>query len=82
MIRIIFRFIITFVAVVGSVWGFMEGYTYFTGDDLKNRIGDYWFILLYGLPFVISSVYVFCHQEEALPVGSLRQCAQYNVCTM
>lgn len=56
----ILKFVMIYIIQVGSIWGFMEGYTYFNGDHLKKILGPYW-ILLYGLPAVVALIAAVLH---------------------
>lgn len=47
-------FIGSYVTIVGALWGLLEAYTYFTGDELKKILGAYWLLILYGLPIIIA----------------------------
>jgi len=40
---------------VGSIWGFLEAYTYFRGNSLKKALGPYW-VLIYSLPLLVAFV--------------------------
>ena len=53
--KIIFKFMGIYIVQVGTIWGFVEGYTYFRGDHLRNLLGPYW-ILLYGVPALIALI--------------------------
>ena len=53
--KTIFKFMGIYIVQVGTIWGFVEGYTYFKGDHLKNLLGPYW-ILLYGVPALIALI--------------------------
>jgi ribokinase len=47
-------FIGSYITIVGALWGLLEAYTYFTGDKLKQILGAYWLLILYGVPVVIA----------------------------
>lgn len=51
----IIKFFAIYIIQVGSIWGFVEGYTYFRGDHLKKLLGPYW-VILYGLPAIIALI--------------------------
>ena len=42
------KFFALYIVQVGTLWGLLEGYTYFMGDALKNLLGSFW-ILIYGI---------------------------------
>ena len=44
-----------YIALVTGVWGFIEAYSYFQGDGLKNAIGPNW-VFIYLLPLPIAFV--------------------------
>lgn len=54
--------IIIYIVQVGSLWGLLEGYTYFKDDALKEFIGPYW-ILIYILPF-ISTAFIILRESR------------------
>ena len=41
------------MTIVTGLWGFVEAYTYFQGDSLKNAIGSYW-IGIYLIPLPVA----------------------------
>ena len=42
-----------YLTIVVGLWGFIEAFTYFKGEQLKMSLGDYW-ISFYGVPVVIA----------------------------
>lgn len=42
------------MALIASVWGVFEAYTYFKGDQLKRMLGVYWWAIFYVFPLFIS----------------------------
>jgi uncharacterized protein YjbI with pentapeptide repeats len=55
-LRSVIQLFIIYIAQVTTIWGLVEGYTYFKGNYLKELVGPYR-ILLYILP-LISTIYV------------------------
>jgi tetratricopeptide (TPR) repeat protein len=51
-----------FAAAYGSavmaLWGLVEAYTYFTGNDLREFLDGYWWWLFYGIPLIPGLVVV------------------------
>lgn len=47
--------ILSYIGLVIGVWGFVEPYTYFQEDKLKNAVGPYW-IAIYLLPIPIAYI--------------------------
>ena len=58
-IRFLLAFIVTYTATVGTVWGLLEAYTYFTGDELRKILGGYWVLVMYGAPIPIALLVTF-----------------------
>ncbi len=46
----------TYIALVGSIWGFTEAYTYFTDNRLRVILGNYWMLVFFGCPFLVALV--------------------------
>jgi tetratricopeptide (TPR) repeat protein len=46
--------IITYVTIAGAVWGIVEAYTYFEGEQLRLWLGGYWPWIFLGLPALIA----------------------------
>lgn len=51
-----------YILQVGALWGLIEGYTYFKGDNLKTILGSYW-IMIYIIP-IISTIYVLYNKTR------------------
>ena len=51
-------FLVSYLALVAGIWGFVEASTYFTGDYLKQQLGSNWWVLYYVLPLFIAFVVV------------------------
>lgn len=64
------RFWITFIAsysaIVGAVWGFLEAYTYFKDEELKQILGPYW-LLIYSVPIIIALCTAFLNIKVHRP---------------
>ncbi len=43
------KFLGLYIVQAGTLWGLLDGYTYFKGDALKDFLGPYW-ILIYVIP--------------------------------
>ncbi|MBN2443612.1 MAG: hypothetical protein JXJ04_19790 [Spirochaetales bacterium] len=56
-IKTVIRFICTYGIQVGALWSFLEGYTYFKNNVLKNFLGSFW-ILIYIIPLVTTTIYI------------------------
>lgn len=41
----------SYFTFVAGIWGFLEAYTYFRGDYLREIVGSYW-IFIYSLPLL------------------------------
>jgi hypothetical protein len=54
-IKKLLQFLAFYIVQAGTLWGLLDGYTYFKGDDLKNSLGSYW-VLIYILP-VFTAAY-------------------------
>ena len=46
-------FFTVYLAIVAGIWGFLEAYTYFEGDSLRELLGPYW-LAIYGLPLFFA----------------------------
>jgi hypothetical protein len=55
--KIALQTIISYIAQVGLIWGFLEAYTYFKDDSLRNALGNYW-VLIYFFPILTSFAFV------------------------
>lgn len=67
-------FITTYIALVGGIWGFMEAYTYFRGDALKQLLGSSWWLLYYVIPALIAfSSATLRHARGEAPAEQLEQ---------
>ena len=53
---------ISYIALVTGTWGFLEAYTYFQGDYLKNMIGPYW-VSIYLIPLPIALIVGFIRSK-------------------
>jgi Dynamin family len=53
-IRFGIAFIGTYIASLGGLWTLLEVYIQFTGDELKQILGAYWALVLYGSPILIA----------------------------
>lgn len=51
------KFLTLYIVQVGTLWGLLEGYSYFMGDALKNLLGSFW-ILIYIIP-LFTTLYIF-----------------------
>lgn len=51
-----------YILQVGALWGLLEGYTYFQGEDLKTIFGSYW-IMIYIIP-IFSTIYVLYNKTR------------------
>ncbi len=49
-------FLVSYIALVTGVWGFVEASTYFAGDYVKQLLGANWWVLYYVLPLFIAFV--------------------------
>jgi len=58
MIRFLRRLFEGYVGTVVAIWGFLEAYTYFRGDHLKQVLGPHW-LLVYSLPILPALVLAF-----------------------
>jgi len=47
-------FFTVYLTLVAGIWGFVEAYTYFESDSLKQLLGSNWWILYYLLPLFIA----------------------------
>lgn len=47
-------FFTAYIALVAGIWGFVEAYTYFESDSLKQLLGSNWWIYYYLLPLFIA----------------------------
>lgn len=56
-VKIIFEIFISYIIQVGTLWGLLEGYTYFKGDALKTFLQGYW-VLIYIIPIFTTIAYV------------------------
>ena len=45
----VLKFFGLYIIQAGTLWGLLDGYTYFKGDALKNFLGPYW-LLIYIIP--------------------------------
>jgi hypothetical protein len=52
-----------YIAMVGVIWGFLEGFTYFQGDTLKHFVGKYW-LLMYIAPILPTTLMHFTHSNK------------------
>jgi len=43
----------SYITIIAGIWGFLEAYTYFKDNQLKELLGPYWFVL-YGVPVLIA----------------------------
>jgi hypothetical protein len=53
------KFVALYIVQAGTLWGLLDGYTYFKGDDLKNFLGSYW-VLIYIIP-LFTTAYIMAH---------------------
>lgn len=60
--EMIVKIIIVYIVQVGSLWGLLEGYTYFTDDSLKMFLGSFW-IALYIVPIITTALYFLSQQK-------------------
>lgn len=51
VLKFIIFFVGTYIAAVAGLWGVVELYTYFRGEELKNLLGVYWW-LMYCIPII------------------------------
>lgn len=54
----VIKSIVIYIAQVGALWGFLEGYTYFKGSALKEFLGPYW-LLIYILPLLTTAYVIY-----------------------
>ena len=50
MKRILLTITVTYATSAGAIWGAVEAYTYFEGEQLKHQLGGYWPLLFIVLP--------------------------------
>jgi hypothetical protein len=51
--KTVVAFLGSYIVLVLGIWGFIEAYTYFEGDHLKQIVGPYWWAL-YGVPIPVA----------------------------
>lgn len=74
MIAIIAKALIIYIIQVGSLWGALEGYTYFKGDALKSTLGEFW-ILMYILPVFTTLLYILWQRKNIQTTVNRQQVA-------
>jgi hypothetical protein len=65
-------FLGSYFAFVGSIWGFLEAYTYFQDDRLKQIVGPYWWAI-YVVPFLMALAVAFVTSKSE----RLRRCLKW-----
>ena len=65
-------FLGSYIALVGSIWGFLEAYTYFQDDHLKQIVGPYWWAI-YVVPFLMALAVAFVTSKSE----RLRRCLKW-----
>ncbi|MBL8057009.1 MAG: hypothetical protein JNK29_09945 [Anaerolineales bacterium] len=43
-----------YLGAAAALWGITEAYTYFTGQQLRDWLGDYWLLVFYGGPLLFA----------------------------
>ena len=87
MKRKLLAMMITYATSAGAIWGIVEAYTYFEGEQLKLWLGGYWPWLFLGVPALVAFVVGLRTdkhvREENIPASAhpIEQ-AQYNRATM
>ena len=67
-------FITAYISLVGGIWGFVEAYTYFRGDALRQLLGSSWWLLYYVIPALIAfSSATLRHARGEAPAEQLEQ---------
>ncbi|MBN1452354.1 MAG: tetratricopeptide repeat protein [Anaerolineales bacterium] len=67
-------FFTSYIAFVAGIWGFVEAYTYFENDSLKNMLGSYWWVVYYLVPLIIALfIAVLRNKSESLVGETQRQ---------
>lgn len=63
---------VEFFLISASIWGFLEAVTYFKGDWLKEFLGGFWWVIIYGIPtaFVVVK-YVIIKIKIATQTNSI-----------
>jgi hypothetical protein len=64
----VLKFLGLYIVQAGTLWGLLDGYTYFKGDALKNFLGPYW-ILIYIIPLFTTVLIT----REAKDVGNVQE---------
>lgn len=62
-IRVTSRFIGIYIGIVIAIWGFLDAYTYFIDDKLKELLGSYW-LLLYGIPLIPALIIALLNSKD------------------
>jgi hypothetical protein len=67
----IMTFFGAYFGAIISLWGIVQAYTYFTGDELKARLGPYWLLVFYGFPLLVALVTTLVRQlnREAIQLS-------------
>ncbi len=65
----IIKSIIIYIVQIGTLWGLLEGYTYFKDDVLKEVLGPYW-LLIYILPLFTTAFIIF---KDKRPKDSVQE---------
>lgn len=67
-------FFTVYLALVAGIWRFVEAYTYFKGDTLKQLLGSNWWLYYYVLPlFIAFSIGTLRNAKEETPTETLDQ---------
>jgi hypothetical protein len=67
----IITFFGAYFGTIISLFGIVQAYTYFTGDELKTRLGSYWLLVFYGFPLLVALVTTLVKQlnREAIQLS-------------
>lgn len=57
-ISFVSKYLLAYIVVVGTIWAFIEMFSYFKPEILRTALGDFWWVLYLGpLPFILFVAY-------------------------